>query len=146
MSENNIFKHFQTTFFSKASIPIVVKFQMKHDQTSEFQNYKIGSGQESMMAAVTKNSKNNKINFFFRTIRFFWLQICLEHKWNLGIQNCKNKQKTTSELGQSNQLSVYKSNFAQMPISQENMNLFWSDSITMVPEWNLFIFMQIDNP
>ena len=26
-----------------------------------------------------------------------------------------------------------------MPISQENMNVFWSDSITMVPEWNTFI-------
>ena len=33
-----------------------------------------------------------------------------------------------------------------MPISQENMNVFWSDSITMVPEWNHFIFLQIDNP
>ena len=33
-----------------------------------------------------------------------------------------------------------------MPISQENMNVFWSDSITMVPECNHFIFMQIDNP
>ena len=31
-----------------------------------------------------------------------------------------------------------------MPISQENMNVFWSDSITVVPEWNHF--MQIDNP
>ena len=33
-----------------------------------------------------------------------------------------------------------------MPIFQENMNTFWSDSITMVPEWNHFIFMQIDYP
>ena len=33
-----------------------------------------------------------------------------------------------------------------MPVSQENMNVFWSDWITMVPEWNHFIFMQIDNP
>ena len=33
-----------------------------------------------------------------------------------------------------------------MPISQENMNIFWSDLITMVPEWNHLIFMQIDNP
>ena len=32
-----------------------------------------------------------------------------------------------------------------MPISQENMNVFWSDSITVVPEWKHFIFMQIDN-
>ena len=26
------------------------------------------------------------------------------------------------------------------------MNEFWSDSKIMVPEWNHFIFMQIDNP
>ena len=26
------------------------------------------------------------------------------------------------------------------------MNVFWSDSITMVPEWNHVIFMQIDKP
>ena len=36
--------------------------------------------------------------------------------------------------------------FAQMPISQENMNVFWSDSSTVVPEWNHFIFMQMDSP
>ena len=39
-----------------------------------------------------------------------------------------------------------KSNFAQIPISQENMNVFWSDSITMVAKWNHFIFMQTDYP
>ena len=30
--------------------------------------------------------------------------------------------------------------------TQENMNLLWSESVKMVPEWNHFIFMQIDNP
>ena len=33
-----------------------------------------------------------------------------------------------------------------MPISQENMNVFLSDSITVVPEWNYLKFMQIDYP
>ena len=42
-------------------------------------------------------------------------------------------KKSVAELGHSDLLSVYKSNFAQMPISQENMNVLWSDSITMVP-------------
>ena len=32
-----------------------------------------------------------------------------------------------------------------MSVSQENMNVFWSDSFTMVAEWNQFMFMQIDN-
>ena len=33
-----------------------------------------------------------------------------------------------------------------MPISRENVNVFCSDLITMVPTWNYFIFMQIDYP
>ena len=33
-----------------------------------------------------------------------------------------------------------------MPISRENINVFCSDLITMVPKWNHFIFMQIDYP
>ena len=69
-----------------------LKFHMEHDQTAGFQNCKIGSGQESKMAAVTKNSKNNKINFFSRTIWYIWLKVCMEHKWDLGIKNCKNKK------------------------------------------------------
>ena len=45
-------------------------------------------------------------------------------------------KKSTAELGHSDLPSGYKSKFAQMLISQENMNVFWSDSITMVPESN----------
>ena len=33
-----------------------------------------------------------------------------------------------------------------MPISRENLNVFCSDLISMVPKWNYFIFMQIDYP
>ena len=33
-----------------------------------------------------------------------------------------------------------------MPISRENLNVFCSDLITMVPKWNYFICMQIDYP
>ena len=69
MSENNIFQQLQTTFPLKPFAPIVVKFHMKHDQTPGFPNYKIGSGQESKNAAVSKNSKKKiKIHFFSRTI------------------------------------------------------------------------------
>ena len=50
-----------------------VKFHLKYDQTPGFQNYEFGLGQESKMAAVTKNSKTIKINFFSGTIRHNWL-------------------------------------------------------------------------
>ena len=63
----NDFKQF---FFSKTTEAIVLKFHLKYDQTPGFQNYKFGLGQESKMAAITKNSKNIKINFFSGTIRY----------------------------------------------------------------------------
>ena len=62
------FKQLQTTFFSKTTDAIVVKFYLKYDQTPGFQNYKFGLGQESKMAAITKNSKNIKINFFSKPL------------------------------------------------------------------------------
>ena len=62
---------------------------MKHDLAPGSQNYKIGSGRISKMAAITKN---NKINFFSRTAGYFWLNFGMEYQWNLGIQNCKNEK------------------------------------------------------
>ena len=59
--------------FSKTTEAIVVKFHLKYDQTQGFQNYKFGLGQEFKMAAVTKNSKTIKINFFSGTIKHNWL-------------------------------------------------------------------------
>ena len=39
-----------------------------------------------------------------------------------GILNCKKEKKTsTAELGHSDLFSLYKSSFAQMPISQERI-------------------------
>ena len=55
--------NFKQLFFSKTTEAIVVKFHLKYDQTPGFQNYKFGLGQESKMAAITKNSKTIKITF-----------------------------------------------------------------------------------
>ena len=76
----NLKTNIQTSFFYKTIAPTVLKFYMehvikfhlKHDQTLGFQNYEFGLGQESKMAAVTKNSKTIKINFFSGTIRYDW--------------------------------------------------------------------------
>ena len=59
--------------FSETTEAIVVKFHLKYDQTPGFQKYELGLGQESKMAAVTKNSNTIKINFFSGTIRYNWL-------------------------------------------------------------------------
>ena len=65
--------NFKQHFFSKTTKAIDVKFHLKYDQTPGFQNYIFGLGQESKMAAITKNSKNIKINFFSGAIRYNWL-------------------------------------------------------------------------
>ena len=52
---------YSNNFFYKTTGPTVLKFHMEHDLTPGSQNYKIGSGRISKMAALTKNSKN-KIN------------------------------------------------------------------------------------
>ena len=54
---------YSNIFFYKTIAPTVLKFYMEHDQPPGSQNYKIGSGRISKMAPITKNSKNNKINF-----------------------------------------------------------------------------------
>ena len=79
-------------FFYKNTGSTVLKFYMEHDLTPGSQNCKIGSGRISKMAAVTKNSKKNKINFFSRTTKYFWLNFGMEYQWNIGTQNCKNEK------------------------------------------------------
>ena len=61
----------QISFFYKTIAPTVLKCYMKHDLGPGSQNYKIESGGISKMAAITKNSKNNNINFFSRSVGYF---------------------------------------------------------------------------
>ena len=70
---------YSNIFFYKTIAPTVLKFYMEHDLAAGSQNYKIGSGRISKMAAITKNSKNNKINFFSRTAGYFWLNFGMEY-------------------------------------------------------------------
>ena len=83
---------YSNIFFYKTIAPTVLKFYMEHDLAPGSQNYKIGSGRISKVAAITKNSKNNKINFFSRTAGYFWLNFGMEYEWNIGIQNYKNEK------------------------------------------------------
>ena len=82
--------------FYKTIAPTVLKFYIEHDLAPGSQDYKIGSGCISKIAAITKNSKNNKINFFSRTTGYFWLNFAMEYQWNTGIQNYKNEKKICS--------------------------------------------------
>ena len=84
---------YSNIFFYKTIAPAVLKFYMEHGLPPGSLNYNIGSGQISKMAAITKNSKNNKINLFSRTAGYFWLNFGMEYQWNIGIQNYKNEEK-----------------------------------------------------
>ena len=93
---------------------------MKHDQTVAIQSCKIGSGGESKLAAITKNSKNNKLGLFSRTNKYNWFKLCIEHQWNLGIQNYKNIKNPQLNLA----TKTYLKYFALKPMSQVSMNVF----------------------
>ena len=82
---------YSNIFLYKTTGPTVLKFHMEHGLTPGSQNCKIGSDRISKMAAVTKNSKNNKINFF-STTGYFWLNFGMEFQWKIDIQNCKNEK------------------------------------------------------
>ena len=83
---------YSNIFFYKTIAPTVLKFYKENDLPPGSQNYKISLGRISKMAAITKNSKNNKINFFSRTAKYFWLNFGMEYEWNIGIQNCKSEK------------------------------------------------------
>ena len=67
-----------------------LKFHIQHNQTPRFQNSKIKSGREFKMAAVTKNSKTNKIVIFSRMARYIWLKFCMKYKWDLDVDWYQN--------------------------------------------------------
>ena len=89
---------YSNIFFYKTTGPIVLKFHTEHDLRSL--NCKIWSGRIFKMAAVTKYSKNNKINFISRTTGYFCLNFGMEYQWSIGIQNCKNKKNCIVVLSQ----------------------------------------------
>ena len=91
---------YSNILFYKTIAPTVLKFYMEHDLPPRSQNYKIGSGGISKMATITKNSKNNKRNFFSRAAGYFWLNFDMEYQWNIGIQNYKNEKICSVVLSQ----------------------------------------------
>ena len=76
---------YSNIFFSKTVAPTVLKFYMEHDLPPGSQNYKIGLGRISMMAAITKNSKLKKKLFLQNRWIFlaeFWHGISMEHGYS----------------------------------------------------------------
>ena len=84
---------YSSIFFYKTIAPTVLKFFMEHDLAPGPQNYKIGLGRISKMAAITKiGKKNNKIDFFPRITGYFWLNFSMEYQRIIGIQIYKNEK------------------------------------------------------
>ena len=82
------------------------------------------------MAVVTKNRKNTKINCFAAERPEPLGIIAYKFSWTMNatlvFKLVKVGKKSTAELGHSDLLSVNTSNFAQMSIFQENINVFWT--------------------
>ena len=68
---------YSNVFFYKSIAPTVLKFYREHDLPPGSQDYKIGLGRISKMAAITKNSKNNRWIFLAK----FWHGISVEHRY-----------------------------------------------------------------
>ena len=69
-----------------------LKFHMQHDQTPRLQKSKIKSGREFKIAAVTENSKTNKIAIFSRTARYIWLNFVWNINRTLMLTDIKTKK------------------------------------------------------
>ena len=82
---------YSNIFFYKTIAPTVLKFYMEHDLLPRSQNYKIGSGRISKMAAITKIAKITK-SIFLQNRWIFLAEFWHEYQWNIGIQNCKNEK------------------------------------------------------
>ena len=74
---------YSNSFFNKTIAPTVLKFYMEHDLPPGSQNFKIGTGRISKMAAITKNNKNQ---LFFQNrwifLAEFWHGISMEHRYS----------------------------------------------------------------
>ena len=76
---------YSNIFFYKTIAPTVLKFHMEHDLPPGSQNYKIGSGRISKMAAITKNSKITKSTFSPEPLDIlaeFWHGISMGHRYS----------------------------------------------------------------
>ena len=71
--------NYSNIFFYKTTGPTVFEFHVEHDLTPGSSSCKTGLGWISKMAAVTKNSKINKTNFFSRTTGYVWLNFGMEY-------------------------------------------------------------------
>ena len=84
---------YSNIFFYKTIAPTVQNFTWSMTCHQGLRIIKLGQVEYlSKMATITKDSKNNKINFYSRTAGYFRLNFGMEHEWNIGIQNYKNEK------------------------------------------------------
>ena len=86
------------------------------------------------MAADTKNSKTIKINFFQEPIDIIGYKFDRNINGTLVFKFMKNKKRTQQNKVTVTYFVFTSPIFAQMPISRENVSVFCSDLITMVPK------------
>lgn len=117
---------------------MVLKFHIQHDQTAGLPNDNIQLDRAPKMAAVSGNINPNKITFCSRTTWCIWLKFLIQHWWDLSRIIKLNK--SFSRIRSHWRYFFCESSFVKMPICQETLNRFKSDSIKMIWKWRLLFF------
>ena len=91
--------------------------------------------QKFKMAVLTKIKKKqqNKLLLQPEPLGLIGYKFAWNINGTLVFKIVKKEKKSATAFDHSDLHSVYPSNFAQMPISQENINVFWSHLIIIVP-------------
>ena len=90
---------------------MVLKFHMKPDQTAGLLNDKIQLGQKFKMAAITKITKTNKINFYLQNHLVYLAEILYGALVRLWFSELLKWKKSVAEIGHSDLLPIVRLSF-----------------------------------
>ena len=108
-----------TDSFSQTIALMVLKFHMKPDLTAGLQNDKIQLGQKFKMAAITKITKTNKINFYLQNLSVYLAEILYGALVRLWFSEFLKWRKSVAEIGHSDLLPIVRLNLQNCHYSKK---------------------------
>ena len=143
MSKNNIFKQLQTTFSIKLLCRLLSNFTWSMIRLQGFRIINLGQAKNPRWPPLLEIAKTSKSTSSPEPLDIIGYKLAWNIDGTLVFKIIKIK-KSTAELDHSDLLSVCKSIFALMPISQENMHVFlfqfdhngpWMEQLYIYANW-----------